>query len=86
MIDLDQLHMIYLDYSCGCRDSWTIGTPADPDEVTVTIPEPCVPDHCGTCEAAGRMCADREALVRFKPIEFSEVTPVRRVVRRKASA
>jgi hypothetical protein len=85
MIDLDQRYPIYLEWACGCTESWEISLPPDPDEVTHHSPEAC-PDPCPSCTAAGRLCQMRESLVRYRPAEFSEIVPVRRAVRRKASA
>lgn len=86
MIDLDQRFTIGVVYDgCGCTESWTIGLPPDPDEVLHHSPEAC-PLECWQCAAAGRLCAAREALVRFKPASFTEIVPVKRAVRRKASA
>lgn len=86
MIDLDQQYTISVEWVCGCAQYWTVSLPPDPDEVIHRSPEACPPDHCPTCLAAGRLCATREGLRRFsvQPAEFSEITPVRRVVRRKA--
>lgn len=87
MIDLDQRYTIGVVYDgCGCTESWTIGLPPDPDEVLHHSPEACPPSDCQACLTAGRLCAAREALVRYRPSEFSEIVPVRRAVRRKASA
>ena len=78
-------YAISLAYSCGCREEWTISQPPEPDDVTHHSPEPCVPEHCSTCEAAGRMCPTREGMRIYKPTEFTEIVPVKRTVRRKAS-
>ncbi len=84
MIDLDQRYTISLEFSCGCREEWTVGLPPDPEEVVRVSPEVCT-DHCPSCEATGRLCAMRESLVRYRPAEFTEIVPVKRAVRRKAS-
>jgi hypothetical protein len=77
---------IALEYRCGCRDSWQVSTPPPPDDVMHRSPEVCLAESCGTCQARGRPCPDREALARYKPATFTEIAPVRRLTRRKASA
>lgn len=79
-------YTIDLTYGCGCVDSWPLILPPPADDISHRSPEVCVPEHCGSCQAAGRPCPDREALVRYRPTEFTEIAPVRRLTRRKASA
>jgi NTP pyrophosphatase (non-canonical NTP hydrolase) len=74
-----------LSYSCGCRDAWdTVTPPPDPAHSEINLP--CVPEVCQTCLSHGRLCAVREGMGNYQPVEWSEVAGrPRRISRMKGT-